>query len=264
MLIIPTTKTSNSMADIPATMVAPTAIEGETSEQQLVQERHLAAEASSLVDGEEQEQETGQISQLETTNQHDKDDGNGMSGEKEAPTAATVSKSPEFEPPLSSVTKIIRRAVGDSVQVGKEAKATFTRVAGIFILYITACANDFSREGKRATITANDVYQALKELEFEDMVEPLQEFLRRSNEEKKNKAEIKAIRKREAAEEEVGDSGGEKEVGVCRVTGEWGPGLAGRGGFRWRAGEDKGRGARGWLQGRKTCLKSSRWSSTFV
>jgi DNA polymerase epsilon subunit 3 len=86
-------------------------------------------------------------------------------------------KSPEFEPPLSSVTKVIRRAVGDSVQVGKEAKATFTRAAGIFILYITACANDFSRDGKRATVTANDVYAALKELDFEDMIEPLQDFL---------------------------------------------------------------------------------------
>lgn len=38
----------------------------------------------------------------------------------------------------SSVFKIIKRAVGDSVQVGKEAKATFTRAAGIFILYLTA------------------------------------------------------------------------------------------------------------------------------
>lgn len=116
-------------------------------------------------------------------------------------------KSPEFEPPLSSVTKVIRRAVGDSVQVGKEAKATFTRAAGIFILYITACANDFSRDGKRSTLTANDVFAALKELDFEDMIEPLQDFLKRSSEEKKNKIERKAILKRE----EAAEGGAEKE-----------------------------------------------------
>jgi hypothetical protein len=38
-------------------------------------------------------------------------------------------------------------------------------------------ANDFCREGRRTTISANDVYQALKELDFEEFVEPLQAFL---------------------------------------------------------------------------------------
>jgi histone H3/H4 len=35
-------------------------------------------------------------------------------------------------------------------------------VAGIFIIYLTACANDFARENKRQTITANDVLAAVK------------------------------------------------------------------------------------------------------
>lgn len=38
-------------------------------------------------------------------------------------------------------------------------------------------ANDFCREGRRTTISANDVYQALRELDFEEFVEPLKAFL---------------------------------------------------------------------------------------
>jgi ABC-type protease/lipase transport system fused ATPase/permease subunit len=38
----------------------------------------------------------------------------------------------------------------------------FIAVAGIFIIYLTACANDFARENKRQTITANDVLAAVK------------------------------------------------------------------------------------------------------
>lgn len=43
--------------------------------------------------------------------------------------------------------------------------------------YLTACANDFCREAKRQTISAQDVMQAIKELEFEELEEPLKEYL---------------------------------------------------------------------------------------
>ncbi len=43
--------------------------------------------------------------------------------------------------------------------------------------YLTACANDFCREAKRQTISAQDVMQAIKELEFGELEEPLKEYL---------------------------------------------------------------------------------------
>lgn len=49
-----------------------------------------------------------------------------------------------------------------STNVGKDASAAFARACGIFIIYLTACANDFAREHKRQTITANDVLAAIK------------------------------------------------------------------------------------------------------
>jgi histone H3/H4 len=68
----------------------------------------------------------------------------------------------EFEPPLACVRRILKHALPSSTNVGKDASAAFARACGIFVIYITACANDFARENKRQTITANDVLAAVK------------------------------------------------------------------------------------------------------
>jgi histone H3/H4 len=72
-----------------------------------------------------------------------------------APSAAV-----EFEPPLACVRRILKNALPTS-NVGKDASAAFARACGIFVIYVTACANDFARENKRQTITANDVLAAV-------------------------------------------------------------------------------------------------------
>jgi histone H3/H4 len=68
----------------------------------------------------------------------------------------------EFEPPLACIRRILKNALPSSTNVGKDASAAFARASGIFIIYLTACANDFARENKRQTITANDVLAAIK------------------------------------------------------------------------------------------------------
>lgn len=68
----------------------------------------------------------------------------------------------EFEPPLACVRRILKNSLPSSTNVGKDASAAFARASGIFIIYLTACANDFARENKRQTITANDVLAAIK------------------------------------------------------------------------------------------------------
>jgi len=68
----------------------------------------------------------------------------------------------EFEPPLACVRRILKNTLPSSTNVGKDASAAFARASGIFIIYLTACANDFAREHKRQTITANDVLAAIK------------------------------------------------------------------------------------------------------
>lgn len=68
----------------------------------------------------------------------------------------------EFEPPLACVRRILKHTLPLSTNVGKDASAAFARASGIFIIYVTACANDFARENRRQTITANDVLAAIK------------------------------------------------------------------------------------------------------
>jgi histone H3/H4 len=81
-------------------------------------------------------------------------------------TTTTTPKGPpsaiEFEPPLACVRRILKNSLPSSTNVGKDASAAFARASGIFIIYLTACANDFARENRRQTITANDVLAALK------------------------------------------------------------------------------------------------------
>ena len=84
-----------------------------------------------------------------------------------APKHATRSAQPgagtiEFEPPLACVRRLLKHALPSSTNVGKDASSVFTRACGIFVIYLTACANDCAREKKRQTITANDVLEAAK------------------------------------------------------------------------------------------------------
>lgn len=76
---------------------------------------------------------------------------------KQGPSSAV-----EFEPPLACVRRILKNSLPSSTNVGKDASAAFARSTGIFIIYLTACANDFARENRRQTITANDVLAAIK------------------------------------------------------------------------------------------------------
>lgn len=71
-------------------------------------------------------------------------------------------KAPDFEPPLSNVVRVIKSVLPDNMSLSKDAKAAFVRATGIFIFYLTHCANDFSKDNKRRTIQTVDVLNALK------------------------------------------------------------------------------------------------------
>jgi len=69
--------------------------------------------------------------------------------------------STEFEPPLACVRRMLKNTLPSNTNVGKDACSAFSRSCGIFVIYLTACANDFARENKRQTITANDILAAV-------------------------------------------------------------------------------------------------------
>lgn len=64
---------------------------------------------------------------------------------------------------------------GPDGNVQKEALQAFSECAKIFIHYLTATANDICRDGKRQTISVDDVFKAIDELEFGEFSEPLRQ-----------------------------------------------------------------------------------------
>lgn len=84
--------------------------------------------------------------------------------------------------------------------MGRDAKLAFQKAAGIFIMYLTYCATDFCKQQRRSTISANDVFEALTELEFDEYIEPLKECLAHFRKTQQGKKEEK--KRRDAAREE--------------------------------------------------------------
>lgn len=80
--------------------------------------------------------------------------------------------------PNTSVQKIIKEALPDNVNVGKDARSAVSRAASIFVLYVTSQASKEAQKANRKTLLGPDIINALEELEFEDFVEPLQEMLK--------------------------------------------------------------------------------------
>ncbi|XP_017232924.1 DNA polymerase II subunit B4 [Daucus carota subsp. sativus] len=81
---------------------------------------------------------------------------------------------------------IVRRLVKDTlsqcskdgdISVLKDSLLAFSVCVRIFIQYLSATANDVCKEANRNIITANDVFKALEEIEFPELIEPLKASL---------------------------------------------------------------------------------------
>uniref|UniRef100_G7PRM1 DNA polymerase epsilon subunit 3 n=1 Tax=Macaca fascicularis TaxID=9541 RepID=G7PRM1_MACFA len=79
--------------------------------------------------------------------------------------------------PNAVITRIIKEALPDGVNISKEARSAISRAASVFVLYATSCANNFAMKGKRKTLNASDVLSAMEEMEFQRFVTPLKEAL---------------------------------------------------------------------------------------
>lgn len=109
--------------------------------------------------------------------------------------------------PTAVITRIIKDAIPDGVNVSKEARLAISKAASVFVLYATSCSNNFALKGKRKTISANDVLSALEDMEFDQFVDPLKECLaayKRGQQGKKDqkKKEKEAVNQSKGEEED--------------------------------------------------------------
>ncbi|KAK6195329.1 hypothetical protein SNE40_000785 [Patella caerulea] len=112
--------------------------------------------------------------------------------------------------PNAVVTRIIKEAIPDGVNVSKEARLAISKAASVFVLYATSCSNNFALKAKRKTINAADVISAMEDMEFEQFVEPLQECLEAFRNEQKGKREASQQRKKDR--EQSGNSAGDSTL----------------------------------------------------
>lgn len=90
----------------------------------------------------------------------------------------TMAERPEdLNLPNAVITRIIKDSLPDGVAVAKEARSAIAKAASVFVLYTTSTANSLAQKNKKKTVSAQDVFNAMKEMEFEKFIEPLQESL---------------------------------------------------------------------------------------
>ncbi|MBN3299515.1 DPOE3 polymerase, partial [Amia calva] len=130
--------------------------------------------------------------------------------------------------PNAVITRIIKEALPDGVNVSKEARRAISQAASVFVLYATSCANNFAMKAKRKTLNAADVLAAMEEMEFDRFLQPLREALeaykkgqkgkkeaseqKRRDKEKKSDAEENDKSREEENEEEEEEQDGENEA----------------------------------------------------
>lgn len=92
---------------------------------------------------------------------------------------------------MTCVTRLMKDALPSDVSVTKEARSALTRAASVFILYLTTTASGNAASKKLKTLQAAHILEALEEIEFEEFVAPLKEFLEQYRSSQKEKRESK-------------------------------------------------------------------------
>ena len=105
-------------------------------------------------------------------------------------------KAADLNLPSSVITNIIKEALPENVLVSKETRVAISKAATVFILYCTACANNFAAESKRKTLKESDVHAALREMGLESFIPIIQASLK----EFQKVRDVKNERKRKARE----------------------------------------------------------------
>ncbi|KAK4316049.1 hypothetical protein Pmani_012754 [Petrolisthes manimaculis] len=109
--------------------------------------------------------------------------------------------------PNAVITRIIKDSLPEGVAIAKEARSAIAKAASVFVLFTTSSANNLAQKNKKKTVNAQDIFNALTEMEFEKFIEPLQESLevhKKTQQSKKEQKEAKAKAKKAQESETTG------------------------------------------------------------
>lgn len=108
--------------------------------------------------------------------------------------------------PNAVITRIIKDAIPEGVNVSKEARLAISKAASVFVLYATSCSNNFALKAKRKTINAQDVIASMEDMEFEHFQDPLKQCLELYRQGQKDKKDRKKNKEENVVTVEEGDS----------------------------------------------------------
>lgn len=108
--------------------------------------------------------------------------------------------------PMSVVTRITKDALPSGILVTKEARTGLAKVASVFVLYVTSASTNVAKKAGRRTISGQDILDAMEDIEFDNFVQPLKEFLEIYKSSMKNKKESAAKKKNENTDENQSES----------------------------------------------------------
>ncbi|XP_050443070.1 DNA polymerase epsilon subunit 3 [Adelges cooleyi] len=93
--------------------------------------------------------------------------------------------------PVTAITRIVKEVLPSNVIVSKEAKTALARAASVFILYVSNQATTIATSRNKKTISAQDVLEALSQVDFDCLIEPLQQILEDFKSNKQQKKDTK-------------------------------------------------------------------------
>jgi len=109
-----------------------------------------------------------------------------------------MSEKPEdLSLPLAVISRIINEAIPPNTVVSTEARKVLCKTASVFILYLTANAGAMSAKHNRKTMNANDVLEAIQDMDFPQFLEPLRRSLQHYREIQQKRKDSIASRKSE-------------------------------------------------------------------
>ncbi|GFR50457.1 hypothetical protein Agub_g12678, partial [Astrephomene gubernaculifera] len=85
--------------------------------------------------------------------------------------------------------------------ISKDALTALSESTKVFISLIASTANDICQEKRRSTVNADDVFNALQDLDFQELVAPLREQLEVFKEAVKERNKNRPSKKRKGAAE---------------------------------------------------------------
>lgn len=91
--------------------------------------------------------------------------------------------------PNAVVARLIKDSLPEGTSASKEFRMAIGRAASVFVIFLSTAATEEAKTGGVKTISAQHIFAALEETEFESFVLPLKETLeayRRSVQEKRN------------------------------------------------------------------------------